>query len=337
MSVVGIDIGGANLKASDGTKSVSLPFPLWKEPENLSQEISRLLSEFHPYGPVAATMTGELADCFRTRSEGVREIVSAIQTAAPKRQIAIWQTGGEFLTADEAIELPELVAAANWHALATWSGRACPVGLSILIDIGSTTTDIIPLDDGFPVPQGTTDLARLCSGELLYQGARRTPLCAVTNQVEIYDSTCPLAAEIFATTFDIALILGDIEEQPENFETANSRSATKVEAQHRLARMLCTDCDQLAATDIGKIARQIQECQLETMSKAFHKVLAAQQQKPAMIILSGEGEYLARKMLKQQFKELSSLESISLNKILSIEHSQAACAYALAKLGTERL
>ncbi|MBT5018489.1 hypothetical protein OAF98_03240 [Planctomicrobium sp.] len=337
MSVVGIDIGGANLKASDGKKSVSRPFPLWKEPENLADEISRLLSEFHPYGPVAATTTGELADCFRTRSEGVREIVSAIQTAAPKRQIAIWQTGGEFLTADEAIELPELVAAANWHALATWAGRACPQGLAILLDIGSTTTDIIPIDDGFPVPQGTTDLARLCSGELVYQGTRRTPLCAVTKEVGIYDSTCPLAAELFATTFDIALILGDVKEQPENFETANSRSATKEDAQHRLARMLCSDCEQISATELQKITRQIRDCQLETLSKAFRKVLTAQEKELAMIILSGEGEYLARRMLDQHFNDLSSLETISLNTILSNDHSEAACAYALAKLGTERL
>ena len=42
-----------------------------------------------------------------------------------------------------------------------------PTGNSILIDIGTTTSDIIPLTDGRPVPYGLTDRQRLESGELV--------------------------------------------------------------------------------------------------------------------------------------------------------------------------
>ena len=71
--------------------------------------------------------------------------------------VIVWQTGAEFVTLSIARDIPLLVAAANWHGLATWLGRLAPKGNALLIDIGSTTTDIIPLLDGVPVPAGLTD------------------------------------------------------------------------------------------------------------------------------------------------------------------------------------
>jgi len=67
-------------------------------------------------------------------------------------------------------------AAANWLALATYAGRLAPRGPAVLLDVGSTTTDVIPLQDGTPVPRGRTDPERLESKELVYTGVRRTPL-----------------------------------------------------------------------------------------------------------------------------------------------------------------
>ena len=337
MSVVAIDIGGANLKVSNGSKSLSHPFALWREPENLTAEIVDVLSHFHAYGPVVVTMTGELADCFETRAEGVSQIVTAVERAASKRQIFVWQTGGEFFSVEEAREFPELVAAANWHALATWAGRANPDGLSVLIDVGSTTTDIIPVDSGVPVPQGTTDIQRLAAGELLYQGVRRTPLCAISNQDEVDSESYRLAAELFATTLDIALLLDDVAEDPNDFGTANFKAATKSESRIRLARMLCSDCDQLSEFELIKVAKQFRRHQLDRFSEAFRQVLDSTIRPPNMLILSGEGEYLTRQLLEVHFRDRQKLQTISLNQILSTDHSQAACAYALAILGQERL
>src|SRR5436189_45661 len=92
------------------------------------------------------------------------------------------------------------VASANWHALATLAGQYMPEGPGLLIDIGSTTTDVIPLLDGIPIPQGMTDPDRLARHELIYTGVRRTPVCAVTRE--------SVAAELFATTRDVYLVLG---------------------------------------------------------------------------------------------------------------------------------
>ena len=75
-------------------------------------------------------------------------------------------------------DTPSLAAAANWLALATAAARFVADGRGLLIDIGSTTTDLIPLDQGKVVVQGRTDTERLRTGELVYAGIRRTPICA---------------------------------------------------------------------------------------------------------------------------------------------------------------
>ena len=69
---LGLDIGGANLKASDGERrSLSRPFPLWREPDRLADALRLLVNEFDPPSSLAVTMTGELADCFETKDDGV--------------------------------------------------------------------------------------------------------------------------------------------------------------------------------------------------------------------------------------------------------------------------
>ena len=70
--------------------------------------------------PHAVTMTAEVADCFATKAEGVRRILDSVLAIAGERVVLVWQTAGEFVSADLATEFPRLVAAANWHALATW-------------------------------------------------------------------------------------------------------------------------------------------------------------------------------------------------------------------------
>lgn len=337
MSIIGLDIGGANLKCSDGTTSKSVPFPLWQRPENLTSELKKLLDCYEAVSCLAVTMTGELADCYPTRRIGVQRIVQSVVAAADGCDVSFWQTGGEFLNAEEATEFPELVAAANWHALATWAGRVATQESALLIDIGSTTTDIIPLQNSLPDPKGLTDLERLKSGELVYTGVRRTPLCAIAYEVELKSQPTPLAAELFSTTQDVALILGEIAEDEQNCETANGRPATKQEAYQRLARMFCSDCNVLTEQELFSAAEQLQSQQIKRLEKAYQQVRLSLSQPPHVMILTGEGEFLAKKLLDTQQSDANHAEQLSLNRLLGPQHSTAACAYALAQLGRERL
>ena len=74
--VIGLDIGGANTKlaSSDGTIVELHYLPLWKNtrlPEVLKEIAQRLQPE-----KVAIVMTGELADCFEDKEQGIRFIKS---------------------------------------------------------------------------------------------------------------------------------------------------------------------------------------------------------------------------------------------------------------------
>ncbi|MCA9016956.1 MAG: hypothetical protein KDA77_16610, partial [Planctomycetaceae bacterium] len=137
MYVIGLDIGGANLKSADcDGRANAVAFELWKTPELLAQALQELLKEYQRPDLVAVTMTGELADCYPTKAAGVEQILVAVQQAVLPAPVVVWQTGAEFLTTDLAREFPLLVAAANWHAQATWLGRMIPDQCGILIDIG---------------------------------------------------------------------------------------------------------------------------------------------------------------------------------------------------------
>src|SRR5207253_9300437 len=115
------------------------------------------------------------------------------------------------------------------------------------LDIGSTTTDIVELWRGRPVPSAWTDMERLKCSELVYTGVRRTPLCAVLGT--------SVAAELFATTLDVYLTLGLIPEDADDGNTADGRPATKHWAHLRLARMLCGDGDTVADKETRALAR----------------------------------------------------------------------------------
>ena len=81
-------------------------------------------------------MSGELADCFESKMEGISFIVNAVKNAFHSARF--YGTDGQFH--DNAV--PQL-AAANWLASADYLRAEYPD--AVLLDIGSTTADIIPL------------------------------------------------------------------------------------------------------------------------------------------------------------------------------------------------
>jgi len=332
MNALGLDIGGANLKAADSRgRTLCRPFPIWKEPDRLAMELQSMLAFFPDVTDLAVTMTAELADCFSTKAEGVARILEQTERAAAGRACRVWSTSGEFLDPAAACAHPMEVAAANWHALATWVGRHHTTSNAVLMDIGTTTTDLIPIRGGRPVTRGRTDVERLLSGELCYSGIRRTPLCAVAPAVPFRGVPCPLAAELFATTLDLYLLCGDLPEAPDDRETANGQPATRQAAWDRIARQLCGDRDEVpweAALDIARFLADVQQQQL---SGALTRVLKTLDAECVQVILSGSGAFLARR-LADATEELAKAERVALNERLSPGIAESACAYALAHL-----
>ncbi len=324
---LGLDIGGANLKAANTKgQAISVPFALWRNQEGLPEALGDLANRFPNCRHLAVTMTGELCDCFETKKQGVNFILDAVQSIPRMKSIRVWQTNGQFVAPSKARKSTLKTAAANWFALATYAGRFSTGESALLIDIGSTTTDLIPMVRGNPCPQGLTDMDRLKTMELVYTGVTRTPVCAVGAGRTLYG--IEMAAELFATMLDVYLVKGLIEDQ-DHCDTADGRPATVKNAHARLARMLGGDTSLCSIEEIGVLASRISLEQQSKITKAMWKVKKALPTPPQQYILSGVGEFLAREIIWEDHK------IVSLGEKLGPEISSAACAYAVAILAEE--
>jgi probable H4MPT-linked C1 transfer pathway protein len=272
-------------------------------------------------------MTGELCDCYESKRQGVEAILDAVESAAPGATVQVWRNDGRFVNMATARQTPLQVAAANWLALATFAGRYASNGQALLLDIGSTTTDIVPLRHGKPIPRGRTDPERLRCRELLYTGVRRTPLCAILGP--------EAAAELFATTLDVYLVLDSIPEDASDCQTADARPATKAAARARLARMLCADLETSTEQDRHGLAIRSMQKQVFQIAASIDSVVQHLPELPRHLIVSGCGEFLVRPILEVQ-QAVASLRVVPLRALLGPEISQAACAHALAVLAAEQ-
>lgn len=325
--VLGLDIGGANLKAAHSAGPTQVTrFALWRHPEQLQDHLARLVHSMPPAPTLAITMTGEICDCYSSKREGVSQILNAVEAVADQRKVCVWLTDGRLVEVGLARQIPLLAAASNWHALATFLGRQVPHGTALLVDVGSTTSDVIPIREGKPVPRGHTDPERLQTQELVYTGITRTPLTTLMGKKG--------AAELFATTEDIYLLLHDLEERPEARDTADGRPATIAMAHGRIARMLCADLETSTAEQRLKLARQLAQEQVAILADAIKTVCEYQPSLPLEVILAGSGEFLAERAV---LAALGSVPLVRLADQLGDGVSQAACAHAIALLTHERM
>jgi len=298
MQWLGMDIGGANIKLANGTGfALCFPFAMWKEHRRLETELRTLIAEAPECDHVAITMTGELADCFETRDEGVKYIVRAVQAAADRRHTRVYLSNGMLVTPQVALQKIPLAAAANWHALARFAGRHAKKGAGLLIDIGSTTVDIVPLVDGVPQAKGLSDLERLLCSEMVYTGVERSPVCGLILRAPYRNQQCPVAQELFATTKDVYLMLGDLAEDERNDATADNRPSTKAWAQKRLGRVICAGPEQFHEHDALVLAQAVAAAQVNMIGLAVRHVIGRMASPPTTFILSGHGEFLARRVV----------------------------------------
>lgn len=296
VDLIALDIGGANIKAADGlgwTRSEA--FAMWQD----WQRLATALTGFIAAAPqrVVATMTGEIADCFSSRRVGVEHIVTALASAAFGASVGIYTTDGHIVPPEEAIRAPLRVAASNWHAVARLAAALAPTDHTLLIDIGSTTIDIIPIEDGRPAPLADDDVGRMASGELLYTGIERTPVAAIVRSLPHRGVRRAVASELFARSQDAWLMLGGLAENAFFTDTADGGPATREAARIRLARTMLLEPEEFTADDAHAAAGWIAEAQARRIAQAAQRVARRKGWKATGIVFSGHGTLLADRML----------------------------------------
>ena len=355
-SVVGIDIGGANLKAADlQGRSIAFPFPLWKSPQELASVLQNQISPLvNSNTRFAITMTGELCDCFASKAEGVRSILRAVVVAFPEHVSWTYDVEGRFEDCRKTLEgddeLLTRFAASNWHASASFCVRqmdfesnASDTVYQLFVDCGSTSTDIIPIQRKKVTALGTTDPTRIANHELVYTGVKRSPACAVCPFVTFRENRVPLAAELFADMGDVYLLLGkatcegkEVEASSVDNDTADGRPVTVAAARHRLARMLCADENELLPGELESIATQIANAQKRMIQSAIEAQVERFGDLPSHFIVAGSGSFLIEEVLKEMMPNQSENETCSIRTCLEEEFgegiSEVFPAYAIANL-----
>jgi probable H4MPT-linked C1 transfer pathway protein len=293
VTTLAVDVGGANTKAAwfDGTtlRTVSRPFEVWRERDALSTVLREVA--LGPADAVAITMTAELSDAFRTKREGVAFVLDAADNALGDRPLSVLTTVGELVSMREARARPWDVAAANWVATALAVADAHPDAL--LIDIGSTTADVVPIAAGRVAATGHNDLERLLAGELVYTGVLRTNLAAIAPRVPVRGDWCPVSSEYFAISADVHLVLGRLAPAAYDCPTPDGRPATVAFARERIARLVCADVEQLDGAEIDAIAAFLSEEQLRRIEEAARRVHLPPE---APVVAVGSGAFLAREV-----------------------------------------
>jgi probable H4MPT-linked C1 transfer pathway protein len=283
VNAVGLDIGGANTKISflkaenDAVKTVKIAceyFPIWKrkmgELAALIKSLKLKVAGQAELDVVGVTMTAELSDAFQTKREGVKYVLNSVEDAFKNMRILVLDVNANLIPCEDARSKPLHVAAANWVAtgwMISKMFRNC-----IVIDVGSTSTSIIPIINREIAAEGKNDLEKLINGELVYTGALRTNVAAIVNAVPVRGRLARVSSELFATSGDVHLILGNIGADDYTTETADGRGKSRVEALARLARVVCADIEMLSEDEIVSIARYIYHKQIEQILDGLKQV-----------------------------------------------------------------
>ncbi|MGH6836047.1 MAG: hydantoinase/oxoprolinase family protein [Methylocella sp.] len=298
--IIGWDVGGAHLKAARVenaiiTQAAQIPCPLWLGLGELDRAFADAEAAIGQDFLNAITMTGELCDAFATREVGVVGLAAIMVRLLSPRRAVFYAGRSGFVSEREIADHVIEIASANWHASAALTGARTHAAL--FIDMGSTTTDIIPIAEGRPASLGYSDAERLVQGELVYSGMARSFLMAGPKLVPFAGQWTPLMNEWFATMADVHRILGQLPEGADMMVAADGREKTKTASRARLARMIGRDSGEADEVAWDRLAQFFAEAQLREIMDAVALVLSRGViAASAPVVGAGEGRGVIREL-----------------------------------------
>ena len=306
--VIGWDIGGAHVKAAlvvDGrVRDVrQCAAPLWQGLAHLDAAIDAVRTAWPPFDSAhhAVTMTAEMTDGFANREAGVRGLADHLRSRLGETACFFAGAAG-WVDAAGAGEHWASIASANWLATSWWAGECLPEAM--LVDIGSTTTDLIPLRSGQPVPAGRNDADRLSSGELVYVGAVRTPLCALARRIAFENREYNVMNEFFATTADVFRLTGELTPQHDQYPAADGAGKDADATRQRIARMIGRDARDADEAAWLRFAHAWRAAMVEEIDRNLVRVLArfpgeSTAVAPLTVVGAGCGLFLAEALAQR--------------------------------------
>jgi probable H4MPT-linked C1 transfer pathway protein len=334
----GWDLGGAHLKAAQADRDgrlvtvLQVPCRLWLGMDEFTRSLEEAQRQLRPARRHAVTMTGELADLFADRAEGVARLSQAMKAAFPDGDLRFYAGDRGFVT---AVDGWREIASANWHSSARLVASRSRSAL--FVDVGSTTTDIVPVRDARVDAVGYTDDERLTSEELVYTGATRTPVMAVADTVPFVGQRQRLMAEHFATMADVHRLTGDLPEDADQLPTADGRGKSREDSARRLARMLGRDLGSAAMDDWRRLAAHLSERQLQFLQSAVDRILSRGIiGDDVPIVGAGVGRFLARRLAQRLHRPHVDFADLVQGEAVAREWAaRCAPAAALAILAAE--
>lgn len=301
IDTVGWDIGGAHLKAvalhEDGRiiRVTQLPCPLWQGLDRLREALLDISTDI-PFDSVrrhAVTMTGELADCFPDRRAGVTALIRAARDwIGPD---VLFFAGRSGLLPTYRIQDTDVgrIGSANWLASAEWAAARCPKAL--LIDTGSTTTDLTLLMNGEVLARGYTDHERLRYDELVYHGVVRTPVMTIAECAPFEGEWVTLMNEQFATAADVYRLTGELPEHVDQHPPADGGGNDASCSIQRLARMIGRDSYSAAQQRWVSLAHYLRERQIQRLGSAVSRQISRADDASGLeLVGAGVGRFLIR-------------------------------------------
>jgi (4-(4-[2-(gamma-L-glutamylamino)ethyl]phenoxymethyl)furan-2-yl)methanamine synthase len=291
--IAGYDVGGAHLKMAllENGKPVAVEqfaCPLWQGLDKLGAALAAARPLTAGTDHHAITMTGELSDLFQSRAEGVTTLVDRL-VAETGGKARFWLGRRGFADAETARAHPVETGSVNFAATARIVAAIRPDAL--LVDMGSTTTDIVAIVAGSPRINGWTDAERLASGELVYAGLTRTSVMSVATRAPFAGRWQGLAREHLATMADVYRVLGRLPDGLDQHATADGRDKSVEESLGRLARLFGRDAGEAPADAWRAAAAFIAETELALILDGCRQVLSANPDLgPPIVVAAGIGQ-----------------------------------------------
>jgi hypothetical protein len=280
-------------------------------------------------------MTAELSDAYQTKREGVNHILTCAAEAFAGVPIYVLDVDATLRPIESAKSEPLRVAAANWAATGWLVSQL--IKTCVIIDVGSTSTSIIPVVDRCIVAAGKTDLEKLMNGELVYTGSLRTNVAATVSSVPLRGGTARVSSELFAQSGDVHLVLGNITEAEYTTETADGRGKTRREAMARLARVVCADIEMLTEQEIVQIARYVHSRQVEQVAEGLSQVYSRTKKLTAEkipLVITGIGKDFIAKTAAQKIRidKVIDLGKLVRNDLVMVSPAVGVALMAASKL-----